>query len=192
VDFSGWSWGQDVKERFNLLKKAILSRHVLKFRYYGSNREETTRCAEPLKLVFRGHAWYLYAYCRVRNDLRFFKLSRMKDITMLEEGFSRIPPPHVLPEDIGGNTRTILVKLRAEPDISFRIYDEYPHGDIQQNADGTLTVRTTLPDGEWVPNYLLSYGDAIEVLEPEALRNEIIKKLKAMHVKYQLCENKSL
>jgi predicted DNA-binding transcriptional regulator YafY len=185
VDFSSWSWGQKVKDCFNLIKKSILSRHVLTFQYSGSTGEETERSTEPLKLVFRGQAWYLYAYCRERQDMRFFKLSRMEDISMTAETFSRTAPPRVLPETIGSDKGTIPIKFRAAREIAFRIYDEYAHGHIQRQEDGSLIVTAQVPYSGWFTDYLLSYGDTIEVLEPDMQRNDIRRKLNAILGKYQ-------
>lgn len=53
------------------------------------------RVVDPLKLVFKGQSWYLYGYCRVRSDFRFFKLSRIKNLTVLTEQFEWQKPKRV-------------------------------------------------------------------------------------------------
>lgn len=185
AEFSGWGWSQGLKDNFSLLKEAILARRVLAFDYFGSTGEKTSRAVEPLKLVFRGQSWYLYAYCRKRCNDRFFKLSRMEKIFIQNEGFTRKAPERVLlKEQSIPEYKTIAVRFRAFAPISFRIYDEYPHLCIQEEDNGNLIVNTSFPQGEWLYGYFLSYGENIEILEPSELRDDIRRKLDSMRELY--------
>lgn len=185
TDFSGWGWTEGLKDSFSLLKEAILAHRVIAFDYFGSTGEKTSRAVEPLKLVFRGQSWYLYAYCRKRCNDRFFKLSRMEKIIIQYEGFTRKTPERVLlKEQSIPEYKTIAVRFRAFAPISFRIYDEYPHRCIQEENNGNLIVDTSFPLGEWLYGYFLSYGENIEILEPLELRNDIKRKLDAMRELY--------
>lgn len=85
IDFSDWSGGQ--KQLFEDLKRAILKRKVIRFDYYGQNREMKRRTVEPFQLFFKEYTWYLKAYCRERKALRLFKLKRIKQLEVLEETF---------------------------------------------------------------------------------------------------------
>ncbi len=181
ADFSGWGWTQGLKDSFILLKEAILARRLLTFDYYGSKGEKTSRIVEPLKLVFRGQSWYLYAYCRKRCNDRYFKLSRIERIIIQNEGFIRKAPERVLLQEQSlPKYETIAVRFRAFSPISFRIYDEYPHRCIQEENDGNLIVETSVPLGEWLYGYFLSYGENIEILEPAELRSNLRRMLDAM------------
>lgn len=77
VDFSNWVKRNPSQDIFQLMKSAIFSRNVISFQYFSSNRESTKRRVEPLKLVFKSKDWYLYGFCLIRNDYRFFKLTRI-------------------------------------------------------------------------------------------------------------------
>jgi predicted DNA-binding transcriptional regulator YafY len=191
VDFSGWSWGREAKESFELLKTAVLSHHVITFAYYSSlsgkaaGGEKSIRFVEPLKLVFRGQSWYLYGWCRTRADGRFFKLSRLKDIVLLDEVFERETPARVTDlASLGPVPENIAVAFRADASIAFRIYDEYPHDSVRTEEDGSLLVRAEMPRGEWLVSYFLTYGQHIEILEPAFLRSEMMEAFKAAIGKY--------
>ncbi len=71
VDFSGWGWSRDMKDLFELVRKAVLTRRALTFEYHGLRGESSVRAVEPLKLVFRGQSWYVYAWCRARKPTVF-------------------------------------------------------------------------------------------------------------------------
>lgn len=55
--------------------------------YFAGEGGGTVRTVEPVKLIFKSKDWYLYGFCLLRNDYRFFKLTRIKDLTLLPETF---------------------------------------------------------------------------------------------------------
>lgn len=85
IDFSDWGGGQ--KKLYEDIKRAILTRKVICFDYYGQNRDMSRRTVEPLQLLFKEYIWYLSAYCRERKAPRLFKLTRIKKMEVLEESF---------------------------------------------------------------------------------------------------------
>ena len=89
VDFSQWGSNEIEKEKFNILKTAILNTSVISFEYFSSYGEKTLRTIEPLKLIFKGQGWYLYGFCRVKHDFRIFKITRIKNLKLLNETFKR-------------------------------------------------------------------------------------------------------
>lgn len=185
VDFTGWSWGEQLRERFELIRDAILARQPLAFAYYGNRGDRTQRVAEPLRLVFRGQAWYVYGFCRIREDYRFFKLSRMEELVRLDEVFLRpVPEAPARPVLMNTPAEELSVVFRADAAVAYLIYDQFPHHCISKLPGGSLIVRTFFPDGEWVIPFFLSFGAHIEVLEPAELRAELRSILEAMLAKY--------
>lgn len=73
------------------LQKSVVNRHVLELRYAGYEREETTREVEPLGVVYSGGAWYLIAWCRLRQDFRQFRIDRIRDLSVSSERFEHRP-----------------------------------------------------------------------------------------------------
>jgi predicted DNA-binding transcriptional regulator YafY len=41
---------------------------------------------------------------------------------------------------------------------------------MERRDDGSIVVRTAMPEDGWMYGYVLSYGHFVEVLEPERLR----------------------
>ncbi len=77
VDFGFWSDGEKEATLFAEIKRAILEKKVIHFLYTSTIGEAVHREVEPLKLIFKGSSWYLYGYCRIRKDFRFFKLNKV-------------------------------------------------------------------------------------------------------------------
>lgn len=181
VDYSGWGASAGDKDKFTIVSAAILHRQALRFAYSSTHGETATRLVYPLKLCFKSMAWYVSAYCTLREDYRLFKLSRMNDVETTGEGFPdkefTPPPTQYKPQSY----TPVAVTLRFVPGMSHRVYDEFDRSAIEKLPDGTLLVRTTLYYDPWLINYLFSYGPALQVLEPPALRRQIAETAQKLY-----------
>jgi len=183
VDFSDWGYTQG--GIFQGCKMAILEKRVVGFDYYSTYGEKTRRRAEPLQLWFKSRAWYLRAFCLTRQDVRLFKLTRVKNFTLTDERFTErdllADPPPVPDSRQRGD---IALKLRIAPEMAYRVYDEFGEDDVERRPDGSFLVRVTWPEDMWVYGTLLSYGAALEVLEPERMRGTIAEMAKKTFERY--------
>ena len=183
VDFSNWDKNNTLGEKFTTIKNSIINKNLISFEYFNSNGKLLERIVEPLKLVFKGQGWYLYAYCREREDNRFFKLTRMSNINIILENFNRTVPNKIFSEeDTGYYNELIHLKLRIDKKLAFRIYDEFHNYSLDDKGD--FIVNLDFPSGDWLFGYLMSFGEYIEVLEPLNIRDEIKKKLMYALKKY--------
>ncbi len=171
VDFSEWS--QDNRRAFNEIKAAILSRKPLRFDYYASNGEMTSRTVEPRLLWFKHRAWYLLAFCRARRAERLFRLTRIKRLQTLDEAFHpRGDPPAAEPPPEAPRHPPVTVTLRFDAPM-YRVWDEFDEQSIQRNADGSVTATATFPEDDWVYGFILSFGPRVEVIGPPHVRAAI-------------------
>ncbi|URZ03044.1 helix-turn-helix transcriptional regulator [Clostridium felsineum] len=182
VDFSNWGNAGKEAETFNNIKAAILSKKVVKFDYSSGKGENISREVCPLKLYFKGQSWYMYGYCRMRKDYRFFKLRRVKNLYMIEESFNMKSPKNIKKEDNIFNDEFITLKMKISSKMEYRIYDEFE--DFKKLDDGSFIVTTKYPKGEWIFGYISSFGEECEVLEPQEIRKEIRNRIKRMLFNY--------
>ncbi len=171
VDFS--YWGSDDKEKIKItdLQYAILNRHVITFHYFNSELKKSSRMIEPLRLVFKSHAWYIVGYCRCKREIRIFRLSRIKHLQILPEVFDRVlPSDYSLTDGCREECHIPLLKLRFSPEIAHRLFDEFQEEQIFQRDDGNYYVSVPYELNNWTFHYLLSFGKYVEILEPEAAR----------------------
>jgi predicted DNA-binding transcriptional regulator YafY len=191
VDFSDWSCGS--ADVFDDLKTAIFDKRVVAFDYYGTHGEMTKRRVEPLQLWFKHRAWYLRAFCLTRIEQRLFKLTRIQNLSVTDEAFKERGMLITAPPDRTDDTSSIQtadgdeVKTRRYiPDVTltlkiaagmaYRVLDEFAMSIVRREADGSFIVNVTWPEDDWVYGTILSYGEHIEVLEPERIRNIIRQK----------------
>ena len=179
VDFSPWGSGPQEKQLFAMLREAIIARQVIAFTYYNSCGQSSSRQAEPLKLIFKGRGWYLWAFCRNRQDYRLFKLGRMRGAHPTGERFERSGPARQTMEP-GTPIPMLQMTLKFAPSRAYRVYDEVPAEQVDTQPDGSCLVRAVLPDDEWTMGYLLSFGEFVQILEPAAHRRRMAGLLKRM------------
>lgn len=183
VDFSGWVHGEPRQELFDGIKEAIFQKKVISFGYFSSRGDYRIRSAKPIQLVFKSKDWYLYAFCLLRNDYRFFKLTRMRELAILPETFAEDFAPPKIEKRICVE-KTVTVKLKFDRKAAFRVYDEFTDA-ITEDAQGNLYVEAELPDSEVLYSYILSFSDCAEVIAPQRIREQMRKKLQKMQEKYK-------
>ncbi|MFR0838225.1 MAG: helix-turn-helix transcriptional regulator [Neglectibacter timonensis] len=175
VDFSPWTSSGELGKYFQLLKEAILNRQVVCFSYSAANGSTVERTAEPHRLFFRGYDWYLLAWCRIRSDFRYFKLTRMRGLATLPEHFEKrnIPERESAYEQPDSQ---IELTVRASPRMAYRVYDEFPPDFWEKEENGSFLIRFAMPQNEWLYSYLLGYGPELEVIAPPQVREELLER----------------
>ena len=190
IDFSDWSGRR--KEMFEEIREAILSHTVLSFDYYGQYGEMTRRIVEPMQLLFKDYTWYLRAFCREREDMRQFKILRMKRMTMLEEKFTprQIEFREENQEEIAKDQQQVggevfpQISLWIDKKEAYRVYDRFEEEEITVLPDGNFKIQMNCIMDDWVYGMILSFGPSAKVLEPETVRTEIKKRIHEMGEKY--------
>ncbi len=179
IDFSPWHNADKEKELFDTIKSAVLSRSLLSFNYSNADGETTKdRVVEPYKIFYKGISRYLYAYCRLRSEFRYFKLSRMKNVAMLDDKFECREIPEK--QDVKNifEDKYIKLKLRLSPKMAFRVYDEFE--EYYEDDDGYFIATKMYPVGAWLFQYVASFMSECEVLEPESVREDIVKEFQTI------------
>lgn len=182
VDFSSWSNSEEESQVFNTLKSAILSRKIVVFAYANAKGQQLKREAEPLKLCFKSGAWYLYAFCKIKNDFRFFKLKRIKELVVMEKNFNRTTPAKIFSKNNEVQMEYVTLKLMISDKAAYRVYDEFDC--YNRQPDGNFIAVVSFPKSEWVYYYIATFGENCEVIEPQEIRDEVKKRLKKTLEKY--------
>lgn len=188
VDLSTWGSDRNQKEVFSLLKNAILEQQVITFFYFNVAGEKSERRVEPVKLIFKDKSWYLNGYCQQRMSSRIFKITRMSDVLITGDSCIHLNSQDQVSTEASNDSApvTIALKLKIAAKGAYRVYDDFSEKDITKKEDGSYIVTATMPGGEWIFNYLFSFGPLLEVIEPESIRLEMITRIKNMAEKYQI------
>ncbi|MHB8577149.1 MAG: helix-turn-helix transcriptional regulator [Dehalococcoidia bacterium] len=165
-------------ERLRLIRSAIQERKVLRILYHAFRREASEwRDIEPISLVFVGEAWHLAGYCRLRQAPRFFRLDRIDRLRSGSERFERGARHDVA----AARRRTVAdypeVRVRFDAEVERWVRERQPFLFQREEFDagGSVFVYALREEHELLP-WLLSWGAAVEVLEPESLRQSLARE----------------
>ena len=178
IDFSSLHIGRKNSNNQGLIENAIDNCRVISFKYTSSRGKRTVRNVEPYTIVFKWYSWYLFGWCRLRNDYRLFRLSRIKDAADTGERFFR---KEVDFEEHQNKYRERfgdipLIKLKFIPEMKYIVEEYFRDSSQDILEDGSILMSVKIPEDYWLYGMILSYGDAVEVIEPVHIR-EIIKNI---------------
>lgn len=182
IDLASWYKGS-LASKIELIHAAVEQREAIRFLYY-SPKGEAVRCVEPYHILFQWSSWYVWGWCRQREDFRLFKLNRMERLECTGEHFERQPDvcPDLSKERVF--PERYQVKARFAPESKWRLVEEYGSGCYEEADDGTLLVSVSYTNKENLLGWILSFGDAAELLEPVGLREELARTGKMIWQKY--------
>ena len=149
------------------------------------------RQVSPQRLTRYRDNWYLDAWCHRRDALRSFSLDRIQQAAPLRESALEIDDAELNRElataygIFAGNPEHTAI-LRFEPERARWIADETWHP--QQRGhwldDGRFELRIPYGNPTELVLDVLRYGDEVEVVEPDALREMVAEKLERAATRY--------
>ena len=175
IDFSDISIGAHGQAVFQDLEMAIDEQRLIEFCYTDSNYKPSQRVLEPMTIAFKWFSWYLFGFCHKRQDYRLFRLSRIRSLTVLKKKFERRDLTFDAFLSRPGTMDLVNMKLKFDPSLRIQIEDYFRGCQIADLDDG-FTVEIQAPFSEGLFNMILGYGDKVEVLEPESMREALIER----------------
>jgi len=179
----------EVRGLINQLYHAIVDTKRLRINYYSEN-SVSERVIDPYGLTFRGHAWYLVAFCHTRNDILMFRTNRIKTLAYTGKTFS-YPSDFSLEEYMAkswqvmkGEETEVLVKFDAKIAPLIKEVNWHPTQRIEDLPDGSIIYTVTVTGTKEISFWILSYGHEAEVISPESLREEIAAAARKMCQRY--------
>jgi predicted DNA-binding transcriptional regulator YafY len=165
---------------------------------YRSRSERGTKefVVNPLGLIFNDPVVYLVATLWDYPDLRLLALHRFKNARLLKDGCRR-PADFDLDTylaegavefPVNKNGGPIRLSIHMAADVAFHLR-ESPLGQKQKigpEEDGFVRIDATVPDTSQLRWWLLGFGDQVEVLEPEHLRDEFAQIAQSLQDMYAL------
>lgn len=185
LDMTPWGYSKAQKQLIKTLRGAISGAHMVQFSYRDYNNQPSIRQVEPMSLVFKGYAWYLFGYCRLREDVRLFKLSRIENLQVQADHFM---PRDMCYEDMARDFQASAVPLditlKFTAQVRSRVEDIFDPKIIEFLDNGDMLVNAQFGGADWYLPLILSFGEHVTVLSPEGVRQEIAGSIGAMYGLY--------
>ncbi len=169
---------------------AWVNRRTVKILYHTlGNETAKERLIDPyfIEPAGAGHSSYVIAYCHRTNDIRTFKIERIRAFEVTSASYE-LPPDFNANEylspsiGIGTGGEMEVIKLRLSPVIA-RIFEEviyHPSQKVEPQDDGSAILTLTLLANVELFSWIIGWGENIEVLEPEWVRMEITETARMM------------
>lgn len=171
INLASW-YKETLTPKIHLIQDAIEESVRIQFTYYSPSGE-SLRTIEPYTLVFQWASWYVWGYCCLRQDYRLFKLNRMTELKPCPEHFTKREMPAYENEPAGPFPVRYQVKAICQPEIKWRLVEEFGVECLTELEDGRLLFETGYSDKESLLSWILSLGSRIELLEPKEFRADL-------------------
>ncbi len=166
---------------FRIVLEACIRKHSLSFAYHSPARDAMTeRRADPYHLFNYMGTWHLIGYCHLRDDIRIFKINRIKSPRILSETFAirknfSFAEYFLSSFGLYKGDEPIEVILRIAPETAKWVSDHIWHKDQKTliGEDGSLDVSFPVAQFSEIVREILKHGSGVEVIKPESLRQLI-------------------
>jgi predicted DNA-binding transcriptional regulator YafY len=177
IDAGPWGDAVGYKNKLSVIQKSIDTTTKLNIKYHDRNGEITERVIEPHVIVFKQGLWYVYAYCNLRNEFRFFKTGRIEHANLLNEKFNRQEiNDNSLPLNFWENTtETIQVDMEISKNVLSDV-EEWLGIENVTKVDNSFYASARLPYDEGLVSKIISFGNGIKVTAPKELAEKIKSK----------------
>lgn len=182
INLASW-YKSSLAPKIEAIQAAIGQNRIIGF-YYCAPNGEGRRRIEPYLLVFQWASWYVWGYCLDRRAYRLFKLNRMQELELTGETFEPRKHPDYRCEPERIYPASIEVTALVEPDMKWRLVEDYGVESFTEREDGKLLFRFGFVDRESLFGWILSFGDRAELLEPADLRRGLGDLAKRISDKY--------
>ena len=173
IDTGAWGDTSGYRAKLAVIEKAIEDKKVLYVKYHDRTGDITERNVEPHAIVFKQGLWYVYAFCRLRNEFRLFKTGRIELADLLDETFERKPIPEKPFEKWYSQSNTEEVYMEVDKSVLSDV-EEWLGIENVSETDGKFFARVQLPFDDGLISKILTFGAGIKVLSPKQLKEKII------------------
>jgi len=181
--FAAQARHQQLTDILNLLQQAIRRRRSVAITYISFyEQKQIDLTLDPYHLHFAQRAWYVIGYSQLHEQIRTFKLGRIKKAQILTCRYLMDKPFNI--DDYFGDAWSMIpegkiyqVKLRFASMVAGNVAEVLWHKNqkITCHDDGSITLEVKVDGLGEISWWLLGYGDQVEVLQPVALRRRVKK-----------------
>ncbi|WP_406358997.1 helix-turn-helix transcriptional regulator [Streptomyces sp. NBC_00658] len=193
VDATRWKGGPQPAVDLDVLQDAVFADRRLRLRYrHGGAAEPSTYTVDPYGLVSKAGVWYLVADRRGRP--RLFRVDRVRSATQLPDPVRRRPGVELV--DAWEVLRRRVEERPGGLDVTVRVQRSRLDLFLRLNAASLTALPEDDGESAWVTAHLsygfireartlLAFGEAVEVLTPPEVREELAGTAAAISALYE-------
>lgn len=165
------------------LQQSIDKSYEIEFVYYNSTGERQVTL-DPYLVVFQWSSWYVFGFDHASSDFRLYKLNRLWKLHCTDRCFKLQDIPQEKLNFGSYFTDEIQTVILFDESVKYRLIEEYTEDSFTYLKDGKLRFEFPFTNKEYLLEWVLSFGDKAELLEPQELREELKSRLQKTIEKY--------
>lgn len=181
---NGTKWYKSVIESMREKRK-------LHIKYHSINKDEVTeRTIDPYRVFLYDGIWFIYAYCSLREDFRWFALDRIVELRRLKEGFDtdRTAKVNENLSKLWGiwEDKETEIRLKFSKEVASIIVRKpayHPSEKRKILEDGSIELSFTLSGAEDIKWWIYSWIPHVEILSPPQLMEQMKRNLEILKIK---------
>ncbi|MBR4058667.1 MAG: YafY family transcriptional regulator [Lachnospiraceae bacterium] len=164
IDLSSF-YKDDLAAKIDRIKQAMKESKCITF-HYCYNKGEADKLIEPYLIVFKWSDWYVFGFCKERQDFRLYKLRRLWDLQITDESFVVRDIPQEKKQFGAHMTDDYVIIAVYDASVKYRLVEEYGHNSFIEQEDGMLYTEWGFTKTEAAVEWFLSFGNKVKVLGP--------------------------
>jgi predicted DNA-binding transcriptional regulator YafY len=165
------------------LEQAVKDGRTVRIAYRKVSAEQAEeREVDPYGLAYHRNEWYVVAFCHKSQAMRTFRVDRI-------EGLEPTGLPFAKPEHFSASAYfreqserereadgpMTVIRIEGEPDVLNTVCNHWHlRHYLTERTDREARFSIDLPTmDKYLPTYLLTFGTAIRILEPQGLKQRI-------------------
>ncbi|WP_181348005.1 YafY family protein [Thalassobacillus sp. CUG 92003] len=188
---------QLVKLSIDHVHRAISERNVLHYQYgkynikkeFQYHRDGNTYEVEPYALIWQNDFYYLIGRFKETDEMRHYRLDRMRNIRISEEKFRRQDfniQAYVNQSFHMFAGEDVWVKIEFDESLVNVVLDRFGHDvSIQPSGSDSFILSTKAKMSTGLVNWILTWGRKAKVISPEALVEQVQEEVEAIYDRYK-------
>jgi predicted DNA-binding transcriptional regulator YafY len=156
------------------LRRCVARRQRVLIVYHSFRQQVTERLVAPYALALQWGNWYLVGHCHLRDELRTFRVDRIREVKPTDETFD-LPPSFSARDYLSRMaderpSAYYRVIVRFDADIAHIVRERREEWqDLAEHEDGSVTLAFDASDLAWPCRWVLTYQDKATVVGPVEL-----------------------
>ena len=168
----------DLACKIEQIHQALQQHRCIAFHYYY-NKGEADKLIEPYQILFKWSDWYVFGYCRNRQDFRLYKLRRLWQLKITEQVYLERDIPEEKRHFGSHITDDYIVTAIYDASVKYKLVEEYGPQSFTEMENGQLYTEWGFTTPEDALYWFLGFGDKVKVTSPPEMVERMKNALKA-------------
>lgn len=172
---------KNLQEMIDVIFEAIISSREVFIEYLGNNGELSSRTIQPYKIFsFKGEQ-YLIAKCVLKNQIRYFKLIRIKKYIISNKTFKKTLDVDKLIENnkknsigiFGGKKYNLVLEIMPPMANTIKEKIWVDNQEIIELENGKILFKAIMEGLPEILSWILSMREYVKIIEPIEIKEEV-------------------